>query len=148
MKDSDIIQTFSNKVLKKEQKSFSIEVMPVEGNIVRPFGEYVDAKTKKSFFNNGVDIEIKDDLNVRCVFDGKIEKVENTKDNGIVVTISHSGNYKTKYYNISELLKDIGEDVKKGDVIGQIDKEKNKTIHFEVLFNNNFVDPLKLMSTE
>ncbi|WDC83871.1 M23 family metallopeptidase [Caloramator sp. mosi_1] len=102
----------------------------------------------KKLFNNGVDIEIKDTDNILCVFDGVIEKVENTKENGIVVTVKHIDNYKTIYYNLIEINKEVGEEIKKGEIIGKVDKEKNKSFHFELMYSDSYVDPIKYLSTK
>lgn len=144
--NNNIVNVFSNKLLQNKKQTFKIEFMPLNGQIIKPFGEYIDANSKKNFFNNGIDIEIKDSDNILCVFDGSIEKVENSKENGIVVTISHIDGYKTIYYNLLDINKDVGEEIKKGDIVGKVDKEKNKSFHFEVMHSGSYVDPVKFLS--
>jgi murein DD-endopeptidase MepM/ murein hydrolase activator NlpD len=143
---SNYISVFSNKIFQNKKEIFKLDFMPLDGQVIKPFGEYIEPSSKKSFFNNGIDIEVKDSCNVLCVYDGIIEKVENTKDNGIVVTVSHKDNYKTIYYNLIELNKDVGEEIKKGDILGKVDNEKNKSFHFEVMHSGSYVDPLKSLS--
>lgn len=119
----------------------------MEGKISKGFGQYVDEESKKTFYNNGIDISIDDKNEVKCVFDGKIDKVEDTKESNIVVTVLHANGYQTKYYNLSEIVKDVGDEVKKGEIIGRIDKEKSKYMHFEVIKNDNYIDPTKITAS-
>lgn len=143
------LSTFSfNKIITLNKKqNFNIEFLPVDGEITKQFGEYIDNNTNKKMFNNGVDISIKDSNEVKCIYDGTIEKVENNKENNIIVTVSHKDGYTSIYYNLSELKRDIGEEIKKGEVLGLVDKEKVKLIHFEVKKNNEYVDPLSLKTS-
>lgn len=143
------LSTFSlNKLINLNKKqNFNIEFLPVDGEVTKTYGEYIDSNTNKKLFNNGIDISIKDSNEVKCIYDGIIEKVENNKENNIIVTVSHKDGYTSIYYNISELKKDIGEEIKKGDVIGIVEKEKVKFIHFEVKKNNEYVDPMSLKSS-
>lgn len=137
-----------NKIINLNKKqNFNIEFLPVDGEVTRPYGEFIDCSANKKSFNNGVDISIKESNEVKCIYDGTIEKVENNKENNIVVTVSHKDGYTSIYYNISELKKDIGEEVKKGDVLGVVKKEKVNFIHFEVKKNNEYVDPMSLRAS-
>ncbi|WDC83870.1 hypothetical protein PL321_15590 [Caloramator sp. mosi_1] len=46
---NNFINVFSNKFSINEKKSFKLEFMPIEGQISKSFGEYIDANTKKAF---------------------------------------------------------------------------------------------------
>lgn len=101
----------------------------------------------------GVDLIASENTEVKCVYDGVVEKVENNILEGMCVTIKHSNTLKTVYKSLAKTLEvKEGSVVKKGDVIGYtstsaiIEQSEGAHLHFELIENNEYVDPMKYFS--
>ena len=92
---------------------------------------------------------------VYCVWNGKVESIENTLLQGVSITVDHGNGLKTVYNSLADgnAVK-VGQTLKKGDVIGEVSatnrQESFKTahLHFEVVENGNSIDPIKYMVLE
>lgn len=141
------VNNYFNNIINKfsGNKEFKMDYLPVEGTIVSNFGKNIDSKTKKEIINEGVDINVKSEANVKAIFDGTIDTVENDKTNGLMIIIDHNDGFKTVYSNLSETSVNEGETIVKGSVIGTANKSVKDAVnkfHFEVLKNDTAVNPI------
>ena len=86
---------------------------------------------------------------VRTVGDGVVEFAGTQNGYGNLVTIKHWNNYSTAYAHMSRFAPGIrrGTPVKQGDVIGYVGStglSSGPHLHFEVLVNSRFVDPMSI----
>lgn len=128
-----------------KKTSFTIDFLPVQGKIIGNFGNRIDEKTKKEEYISGINIEAKENTEVKCVADGKVETVMNDEKFGIVIVINHNNGFKTIYGYLSEIKVNEGKDIKKGDIIalsGKTGKAANPNLYFELKKNNESVDPV------
>lgn len=49
LSNSNYISVFSNKIFKNNKEVFKFDFMPLDGQIIKPFGEYIDPNSKKLF---------------------------------------------------------------------------------------------------
>lgn len=97
--------------------------------------------------HQAIDFKASEGTKVLAVYDGKVEKVEHSMMDGMVITISHSKNLKSVYKCLSEdaLVKE-GDFVKKGQEIGAVgenltEKADGAHLHFELYEGDKLVDP-------
>ena len=105
------------------------------GTIVRGYGQQ-ESKLLKGIrtTSEGVDIAAKKNSVVRSIFNGKVTKIARIPGGNDVVIIRH-GDFLTLYSNLTNLVINIGDEVKAGQAIGTLYTEKNAEqgiLHFEI----------------
>lgn len=103
-------------------------IRPVDGKIVR--------NQSKGFL--GVNIETDSADVVRLSMEGTVIDKNN---NGL--TIYHSEGVITKYYNCANIVPAIGEQVSRGKVIAQVEKD---VFHFELWYKGKSIDPKTILN--
>ena len=146
----DLKKTFS-KIEKKEQYQttwFSKFAdakhklpFPLKGKVVR--GDKL-LGSKNQNFSNGIFIE-GSDHEVRAVFAGRVDFSGQLKGYGEMVIINHGSRYFTISAQLSERMKEEGEQVKSGEVIGLVGRNgssRNARVYFEIRKAGKSLDPL------
>jgi murein DD-endopeptidase MepM/ murein hydrolase activator NlpD len=67
---------------------------------------------------------------------------------GRFVTLDHGGGYRTLYAHASETLVEVGQEVRRNEVIalsGSTGRSTAPHLHFEILLNGEAVDPLTMV---
>ena len=85
---------------------------------------------------------------IRAVADGVVTWSANRYGYGIMVEINHGNGYATRYAHNSENLVNVGDEVKKGQVIalmGRTGRATGPNLHFEVLRNGMRVNPVRFI---
>ena len=120
---------------------------PLEGKIIRVdklFG-------KKNFnFNKGVFIEGVD-TEVKAVFPGRIDFSGQLKGYGEIVVINHGSRFFSISAQLSKRLKEEGDMVGSGDVIGLVGKSETTTksrLYFEIRKAGRSLDPLRWLKVK
>lgn len=130
-------------------------VIPVFGTAYAEFSDQslIYSKTLDQWTtHNGIDIRADEGSPVRAAMDGIVEELKNDPALGLTVILNHGSGVFTKYCNLSTLdLVNLGQKVKKGDVISGIGKTAlyeiadEPHLHFEVIKDNKNVDPRKYL---
>ncbi len=99
--------------------------------------------------HTGVDWAAPTGTPIMAAGDGTIEKIGTRAGYGRSITLKHLHGYETTYNHMSGYAKGlkVGDDVKQNQVIGFVGSTGLSTgphLHFEVLVNGRFVDPLKI----
>jgi murein DD-endopeptidase MepM/ murein hydrolase activator NlpD len=93
----------------------------------------------------GVDIVAKQNEPVKCVTDGTVILSSWTQDSGYIIAVQHRSNLISVYKHNAELLKNVGDFVKAGEVISIIGNTGELTtgphLHLELWYNGNPVNP-------
>ena len=128
---------------------------PVDGEIAVPYSAdaLVYSKTLEDWrTHNGIDIRADIGAHVKAAADGVVENVYNDNMMGMTVVLSHGGNLKTFYKNLSDAIPvKIGQEVKAGDVIGGVGETAIAEVaevahlHFEVTDSDQTVNPSDLI---
>lgn len=137
------INTFLNKF--NINKEFKMEYLPITGKVISNFGKTIDPKTKKDIVHNGINIEAKLGTNVKAIYDGTVETVENNKTMGLIIVIDHNNGFKTTYGRLSETKVNAGESITKGSIIattGNSGEAGTPSLQFELSKNGIAVNPL------
>jgi murein DD-endopeptidase MepM/ murein hydrolase activator NlpD len=78
--------------------------------------------------------------------DGKVIEIESSKRGyGNKIVIDHGFGYKTLYAHMTQFNAKVGQQVKRGDVIGYVGNTGLSTaphLHYEVMLNNKKVNPV------
>ena len=112
------------------------------------FGRRIDPFTGKPANHTGIDFAGKMGDEIIAVADGVVTWSADRFGFGMMVEINHGNGYATRYAHNSEHLVEVGDEVKKGQVIALMGKTGRATgpnLHFEVLHNGRRVNPVKFI---
>jgi murein DD-endopeptidase MepM/ murein hydrolase activator NlpD len=115
------------------------------GYISSHFGNRNDPFTGRRAFHKGVDFAGREGAEVVAVASGVVTWSGDRYGYGEMVEINHGNGYVTRYAHNADNLVEVGDTVKRGDVIAQMGDTGRATgpnLHFEVLHNGRAVDPL------
>ena len=107
---------------------------PADGPVVESFGKHNHPvyTTLVMPANNGVNIGLSADAEVKAVFDGEVKRVIVMPGYGRCVLVQHGG-YFTFYCKLGKVEVKSGDKVKTGQVLGHVDTIDGQTeLHFEV----------------
>jgi len=113
-----------------------------EGNVIGKFGENKNSVLNTVTLNYGIDIEAKEDNNIRCVAEGVVSAIDWLPGYGSVIIISHNEDYRTVYGHLAEIFVQEGDKVNAGTVLAKIAESiDGKVLHFEIWKARNNRDP-------
>lgn len=95
--------------------------------------------------HGGIDIAIPEGTNIYACADGTVTVSQYSDSAGNFITIDHGNGYESLYMHNSELLVNVGDTVKKGDLIahsGNTGITSGPHLHFQIEENGTKVDPL------
>ena len=126
-------------------------VSPIENaTIIKEYADDHLLEDKTSGYwqtHQAIDYAAEVGTKVRAVYQGKVEKIEQSMMDGLVITISHAGGLKTVYRCLAEdALVSEGDNVQTGQEIGTItdnllEKADGCHLHFELYKDNVLIDP-------
>jgi septal ring factor EnvC (AmiA/AmiB activator) len=112
------------------------------------FGKRTDPFTGKPANHTGIDFAGKLGAEIMAVADGVVTWSGDRYGYGVMVEINHGNGYSTRYAHNSENLVDVGDEVKKGQVValmGETGRATGPNLHFEVVQNGRRVNPVKFI---
>ncbi len=122
-----------------------------EGNITSHFGYRISPITDEYSFHSGLDIAAPENTQIYSAYDGVVVKAKYNEINGNYIVIKHSNTLKTTYNHCNKLLVREGERVKKGEkiaLVGATGYATGNHLHFEVILNGKYINPLWVLSYE
>lgn len=98
--------------------------------------------------NTGVLYEADEDFDIIAVLDGNVKDIKTDEILGTYLILSHSDKLETVYYSLKDVKVNIGDNVKKGDIIAtsgttKLQTAKKQTLLFEVYYDGNLMNPLE-----
>ncbi|MDQ2087771.1 M23 family metallopeptidase [Herbivorax sp. ANBcel31] len=133
-------------------------IMPVHGDIILEFAidKLVYSKTLNEWrAHTGVGISSERGTPVKVVADGVVSNIKNDPRLGITIIVEHSKDLKTVYANLaSGEMVTPNQKVERGEVIGSVGNTASfkaadpSHLHFEVLKENQPVDPIKFLPVD
>lgn len=113
------------------------------------YGYRNDPFTGNLAWHDGVDFAGPDGSDISAVAAGVVTWASQRYGYGQLVEINHGNGYITRYAHCKEILVEVGDVVKKSDVIalmGSTGRSTGPHVHFEVLQNGKSVDPAKYIN--
>ena len=134
-------------------RSLSERVMPSgrpvnDGWLSSRFGKRNDPFTGKREFHKGLDFAGRKGDDVIAVGDGVVSWSGKRYGYGNLVEINHGNGYSTRYGHNQRNLVNVGDTVKKGELIALMGSSGRSTgphVHFEVLRNGKAVNPSRFL---
>lgn len=123
-------------------------VWPVRGQITGGFGERMDPLSGEGSFHSGVDISARYGTMVEAAADGIVFACGPDAGYGNAILIDHGYGITTKYGHLSKIDVVVGQEVKRGQIIGAVGMTGKATgphLHYEVLVHDTPVNPAKYL---
>lgn len=124
-----------------EHASFAVPVS--SGVVVEDFGVVADAEGNEAY-HKGIDIQVPADSEILAAADGVVADVSKHEDETYWITLKHEKHWSTIYGRLGETALAVGDEVKKGDVLG---KPAGEILHFEVLEDEIEKDPVRYFNS-
>lgn len=146
-KITNIIEQVRTKITGKETVKNKIKnnfVLPLEGVETSSFGYREDPISKEKKNHEGVDINAKENTDVKASFDGRIKDCGADGQLGNYIIMDHGEGIETKYGHLNEILVNKEDAVKKSQVIaksGNTGKSTGPHLHFELLYMGENKNP-------
>jgi murein DD-endopeptidase MepM/ murein hydrolase activator NlpD len=119
-------------------------IWPVQGHIIASFGPVAGRMR-----NDGIDIAVPEGTDIRVADDGVVVYAgEDAKGYGNLVLVRHDTGFVTAYAYASKLLVNLGDVVRRGDVIAQSGKSSEShqpELHFEIRRGAVPINPMTLL---
>jgi murein DD-endopeptidase MepM/ murein hydrolase activator NlpD len=119
---------------------------PVLGTISSPYGSRVNPISGRSEFHRGLDISTTAGTPITATADGVVVfSGWNGGGGGNVVVIAHSHGFSTYYAHNRTNTVQVGQSIKRGDVVGYIGSTGSATgshVHYEVWHNGKNENPI------
>lgn len=123
------------------------ETTPLE--ITLGYGKQTHPVTGKEFFHHGVDFKVYPHTWLKALATGVVSGIASDREKGFNITVNYrnyaaesSAVYDVVYSHIKESICDFGKSVNAGDNIAVCDD----TLHIEVRFNGDEIDPIEFLT--
>lgn len=119
-------------------------IWPVEGEVIREYGEQKSDTYKTSVYNNGIDIAIPEGTPIVAVETGIVAFAEWFNGSGKLVIINHRNGFYSLYSHNSSLLVSKGDEVVKSQQVafsGKSGTVDQPCLHFELRKRGNSINP-------
>jgi len=135
-----------------EKLKGKVELPLRDAQITVPFGEVVHEQFKTKIPHPGVTLSYKTSQrrNVRAVAFGKVVFVGGVRGLGESVVVDHASGYYTVYAGLAQVQVKIGEFVREGTIIGQVEPEPGSdtvSLYFEIRKDGTPLDPALYLKT-
>lgn len=109
-------------------------IFPVNStNIVNDFGKSIDRNTGTIMNNEGIDVSIAENSEVRCVADGIVENILDVPLYRKMIIIKHSDGFRTVYGLVKDIRVNISDKVTAGNIIAVTSQNLDgQVFHFEI----------------
>jgi len=133
----------------KSAQKFLVRKPVAAGRFTSGFGMRRHPIVRRYRMHTGVDYAAPKGTRIMAAGDGVVEKIGTRAGYGRSITIKHLHGYETTYNHMTGYAKGLkaGDTVGQGQIIGFVGSTGLSTgphLHFEVLVNGRFVDPLKI----
>jgi murein DD-endopeptidase MepM/ murein hydrolase activator NlpD len=133
----------------KSAKKFLVRKPVAVGMVTSGFGWRTHPMLHVSELHSGVDWAAPMGTPIFAAGNGTIEEIGLKGGYGKYVKLRHANGYETAYGHMTAFAKglDVGSKVRQGQVIGFVGSTGLSTgshVHFEILINDRFVDPMKV----
>ena len=124
--------------------------LPMNEEIVSDFGTRIKEGGDEEF-HYGVDFLSKNDDKILCCADGSVEEIGRSEEFGNFILIQHNARVSSYYAGCGEILPQMGDWIKKGQVIataGTSAEMNDPHLHFEIREGEESLDPKAFLNIE
>lgn len=122
---------------------------PTDGEVASRFGRQKHRKLKTVTFNKGIGIRAPLGRQIQAVYDGTVLYADWFRGYGRLIILDHGQGFYSLYAHGSELLVQVGDGVRAGQVIGRVGETgslEGPQLYFELRHRGNPQDPLVWLS--
>jgi len=122
---------------------------PVDGRLIGPFGMRTDPFSGEGAFHKGVDLSAPYGTAVHVTADGIVEYADMENGYGKLIIVNHGNGIETYYAHLSKDYVHVGQEVRRGDVIGAVGATGRVTaphLHYEVRIHGGPVNPYRYLA--
>ena len=119
--------------------------LPVQGTISSPFGSRINPISGWSEFHRGLDVSTTAGMPIMATADGVVVFSGWNGGGGNIVVIAHGHGFSTYYAHNRKNTVQVGQSVKRGDVIGYVGSTGSTTgshVHYAVWLNGKCKNPI------
>jgi murein DD-endopeptidase MepM/ murein hydrolase activator NlpD len=123
-------------------------IWPVRGSVSAGFGERIDPLNGEGAFHSGMDIAAPTGTEVMAAADGMVLSAGPEAGYGNAILLDHGNGITTKYGHLSQIDVVVGQEVKRGQMIGAVGSTGRTTgphLHYEVHVHDTPVNPAKYL---
>jgi murein DD-endopeptidase MepM/ murein hydrolase activator NlpD len=123
-------------------------IWPVRGQVTAGFGQRMDPLSGEGAFHAGIDISAPSGTAVESAAEGIVFVASPDAGYGNAILIDHGYGITTKYGHLSKMFVVVGQEVKRGQVIGAVGTTGKTTgphLHYEVQVNETPVNPARYL---
>lgn len=149
---NDLIAKLQNKTSYKPDYSYKFTydrlIWPVQGKLIRGYGDYQAEGKRLTLHNDGIDISVDIGTEVKCVDKGVVVFAGRNAGSGRVVIVDHQNGYYSIYSHNDHLLVSLGDTVVKGTILaesGQSGLVDEPCLHFEIRRDGRAANPLEYL---
>ncbi len=142
------IEKYTNQSPRENQSTPSGSPLQDIYQVSSPYGYRMDPFTNVSSLHEGVDLSAEVNSRIFATADGVVTQSGQVGGFGLLIEIKHDNGLMTRYGHANKLLVQVGDFVKKGQLIGLVGNTGRSTgnhLHYEVLMGGQSIDPQKLM---
>ena len=117
---------------------------PVAGRVVSGFGRTVHPQFKTAVPHPGLDIAAPEGTDIRASLEGKVVYSSWLRGYGLTAILEHAGGLMSVYAHAAALLVEVGEEVKRGQLLGKVGDTgslRGPFLYFELRKDGKPVDP-------
>ena len=118
---------------------------PVKGPVSAPFGKFKHPEFATELVRKGIDIDAPIGEPVRAVEKGRVVFADRFTGYGRMVIVDHGERYYTIYAHLSEIIRKIGDELRRGEILGRVgdsDSLSGAKLYFELRKDGRSMDPL------
>ncbi len=124
-------------------------IWPALGWLTSGFGRRPDPFTGHPQSHYGIDISALGGDPVHATASGRVTTAGRNGDYGNLVVVEHAFGLSTRYAHLSRVLVSVGDEVKRGDLLGRVGATGRATsthLHYEVWANGRPMNPMRLLA--
>lgn len=147
----DTLERAAFETVKYPQASSSLRslIVPVSGQVTRPFG-WILTSDQKQTFHDGIVIVAPEGTPIKAALAGEVTRIANEEEKGRIIEIKSQEGVVTTYGHCKEILVNLNDKISAGQVIGKVGKSgraSHPQLYFRVMKNGEPLDPAALFIT-
>jgi murein hydrolase activator len=118
--------------------------LPVRGEVVESYGKHKHPDFNTYTFSKGLSISAGSGSEIRSIYEGTVIFADYFKGYGNMIIVDHGGGYFSLYAHAAKLLRKVGSEVAKNDVVatvGDTDSTRGTLLYFEIRYQGKPLDP-------